>query len=270
MEVSPQRPQPQFFCLPLSLSLTHTFTLHKQKTARVCPTGLGKGSRRSHFLGQTAPRHYGWAQCHSTSHRVSMKWQSRQDSPPPPPPTCSRSCSYSNSLLVQQAWDAEYELGWKGEQGPAGWQWMGQEAKETGRLTRWPKFLSCLIRDILDLFLLPATDLKCQRSLSGLKVTPSACPHWPTYISECKSNTGSPGSQEQQEKMTPKKTMLSCTLKHNCTFANSPTSLQNKSQTTNKGLIPSRPSPLSPMTQRAVRRAERPSNTPTEKADMDQ
>lgn len=36
-------PSPQFCWLPLLLSLTHTFTLHKQKTARVSPTGLGKG-----------------------------------------------------------------------------------------------------------------------------------------------------------------------------------------------------------------------------------
>lgn len=41
-----------------------------------------------------------------------------------------------------------------------------------GRLTRWPEFLPCVIRDILDLFLLPTADLKCQRSLSGSKVTP--------------------------------------------------------------------------------------------------
>lgn len=63
---------------------------------------------------------------------------------------------------------------------------------------------------------------------------------------------------------------LSCILKHNYMFANSSTSTQDKRPTINKRPIPSHPSPLSPRTQRAVTRAERPSNTPTKKADMDQ
>lgn len=46
----------------------------------------------------------------------------------------------------------------KGGAGVCKRQWLGQKAKETGRRTRWPKFLSCLIRDISDLFLLPAID----------------------------------------------------------------------------------------------------------------
>lgn len=79
MEVPPQRDQPLFFCL-LPISLIYTFTQHKQKTAPRLSHWSGNGSRRSDFLDQTAPRHDGGAQCHSTLHRVSMKWQSRQDS----------------------------------------------------------------------------------------------------------------------------------------------------------------------------------------------
>lgn len=71
--------------------------------------------------------------------------------------------------MLSRSWD---EKGSRGLQDDNGW---GQEAKEMGRRTRWPEFLSALIRDILDLLLLPATDLKCQRSLSGLKVNPPAC-----------------------------------------------------------------------------------------------
>lgn len=66
-----------------------------------------------------------------------------------------------------------------------------------GRLTRWPEFLPCVIRDILDLFLLPTADLKCQRSLSESKVTP-------LYMSVSAdihtSNKGLPGLRAQQEK----------------------------------------------------------------------
>lgn len=60
----------------------------------------GNRSERSGFLGQTAPRQHGWAPCHSTSHRVSVKWQSRQGHPHPAPPMYSCSSIYSNSLLA--------------------------------------------------------------------------------------------------------------------------------------------------------------------------
>lgn len=83
--------------------------------------------------------------------------------------------------MLSMSWDERRSRGLQDDNG------RGQEAKETGRCTRWPEFLSCLIRDILDLFLLPATDLHWQRSL--LKVTPSACPYWLTYIYEYKNNT---------------------------------------------------------------------------------
>lgn len=118
-----------FFPSPPARSHTNTYT--KQTKDSSCLSHWhGKGSERSDFLGHAVPRLHGWALCHSTLHRVSMKWQ---DSPcPPPPPTCSCFCLYFNCLLVQQAWDAENELGWKGKQRPAQWQWIEHEAKEMG------------------------------------------------------------------------------------------------------------------------------------------
>lgn len=53
-------------------------------------------------------------------------------------------------------------------------------------------------------------------------------------------------------------------------FLNDPLSTANQSMIPDKGLIPSSLTPLSPLTQEAVRRAERASNTPSEIADMDQ
>lgn len=67
----------------------------------------------------------------------------------------------------------------------------------------------------------------------------------------CRSTLTLYSTEEKIRKYKKKNSFL--VFKHSCVSANSPTSMQNKSQTINKGLIPSHRSSLSPLTQRAVR-----------------
>lgn len=134
-------PSPSFSAF-LPLFLTCTFTLHKQKTAPVYPSGLEKGHRGHISLARLLPDTT--VELSVTLPHIVSAWsdkKTRHCTPPPPPATCSRSRSYSYSQLVQQAWDAEYELGRKGEQGSAGWQWKGAEGqgnREMHSLARVP------------------------------------------------------------------------------------------------------------------------------------
>lgn len=109
-------PSFRFVCFFLS---SQTFTLSKHKTAHVCPFGMKKGHR-----GQTS-----WARLLPDTmvelsvtppHTVSA-WSDRADKKAPvillPLRLAPAPVSTFNSLLIQQAWDAEYEPGWKGEQG---------------------------------------------------------------------------------------------------------------------------------------------------------
>lgn len=100
-----REPSPCFSCLLLPISLMCTFTQHKQKTAprlsplvweRVVEVRLrGPDCSQTRWLSSVS--------LHLTPCQHEVTEQTRQ-----PPPTCSR--SYSDSLLVVQAWDAECEL----------------------------------------------------------------------------------------------------------------------------------------------------------------
>lgn len=85
----------------------------------------------------------------------------------------------------------------KGGAGVCKRQWLGQKAKETGRRTRWPKFLSCLIRDISDLFLLPAIDPNVTQITVRVKGHAICIPLLTDIHTTIKeARTGSAGSRE--------------------------------------------------------------------------
>lgn len=203
-----------FFSSILFCSPSHTNIYAPQTKDGSCLSHWsGNRLARSGFLGQTAPRHHGWAPCHSTSHRVSVKWVDKATPAlhlqralaPPSTPTACWSCRpvLHLPLLSETLWN------WK--------PWL-----------QW----------------------------SVLKVTPLAGPC--IHSIQIPTNRG-------REKKKGIKSIFSCTLNH--IYIKFLTSMRNKSKTTNKRLIPSHPSPLSPLTlltHKAVRRLERPSNTPTE------
>lgn len=99
-----QRSSCIFFFSILFCSPSHT-NIHAPQTkdGSCLSHWSGNWLEGSGFRGQTAPRHHGWAACHSASHRLSVKWQSRQGHPRPAPPMCSCSSIYSNSRPVLQA-----------------------------------------------------------------------------------------------------------------------------------------------------------------------
>lgn len=86
-----------------------------------------------------------------------------------------------------------------------------------------------VIRDILDLFLLPTADLKGQRSLSGVRghLLVRALIDRHTFM-KIKATQVHWVHETSRRKRPTKETMLSCILKHNCVSANSTTSTRNK------------------------------------------
>lgn len=110
MEVPPQRPQPQIFCLPYRfLSSNHLHNANKRYPRSIPVVWervtevrlLGPDCSQTLWLGSVS---FHLTPCqHEVTEQTPL--------PSPPPLTCSRSRSYSHSPLVQWAWDAKYELG---------------------------------------------------------------------------------------------------------------------------------------------------------------
>lgn len=110
MEVCPERPKPQdSFFLPSSSPISHTHIYTTQtKEGPLIPLVRERVTEVS-LPGPDCSQTLWWSSVsiHLTPCQHEVTEQTRR--PPPLPPTLIH--SYSNSPLVQQAWDAEHELG---------------------------------------------------------------------------------------------------------------------------------------------------------------
>lgn len=173
MEVCPLRFKLTFFFYSFPPAFPRTNIYNRQTaTARVCPTGQREGHR-----GQTA-----WARLLpdivaelsvTPPHTVSA-WSDSADQTsrphPPPVPTCF--VPISRSIFPIGAAVVEFRLVKRGNVHKPDDNSGSRRQRILLEPTRWPKFLLRLIRDLSDLFTLPASDLRIQRSLLGLKVIP--------------------------------------------------------------------------------------------------
>lgn len=153
-------PQSGFFMLPLLFLLTHRFTQDKQKNRACLSQRSEEGSGRSDSPGQTV-------RCGSVSLQLMACQHEVTEQTGQPLPLRGWLClaqASCNSPLERQAWDGDYDLGWKGLQRPERWQRMGQEGKETGRNQLTLPFLSAAVRDVLDQLFVPTADSQVKRS----------------------------------------------------------------------------------------------------------
>lgn len=124
---------------------------HQQKAALCRSQRPGSGSHGSQFPGQTVPRRYAGAQCHSSSHRVSVKRQLRHDAHPPPQPTPQPTprrrqlaviltvIPYRSSIRGMLSKSRDERAGARVSPND---NRQGRRPRKQGRCTRWPEFLS--------------------------------------------------------------------------------------------------------------------------------
>lgn len=171
MEVSPLRLALFFFLIlsPLLFSRKNIYN-RQTATARVCPTGLREGHRGQAAWARLLPDIA--AELSVTLPHTVSEWSDSADQTGRPRPHPVPTCLFPGSRSIFPIDAAVEEFGFmkKGNVNKRDDNSGSRRSRILLVPTRWPKFLSCQIRDLSDLFTLPASDLMTERSLSGLKV----------------------------------------------------------------------------------------------------